>query len=63
MRVNVEGVYSKWNVVDSGVPQGSVLGPLQFMINVNDITTLVTCSVKLFADDTKIWRSMRTEEN
>jgi ribonucleases P/MRP protein subunit RPP40 len=54
MRGNVEGVYSKWNVVDSAFPQGSVLGPLPFVLYVNDITTLVTCSVKLFADDTDL---------
>jgi ribonucleases P/MRP protein subunit RPP40 len=63
MKVDVEVVYSKLNVVDRGVPQGSVLGPLLFVLYVTDIRTLVICSVKLFAHDTKIRRSMRTEED
>jgi ribonucleases P/MRP protein subunit RPP40 len=63
MRLNVEGVHTKWNVMDSGIPQGSVLGPLLFVLYVNDITTLLTSSVKLFANETKIWRLMRTEED
>ena len=42
---------SKWFPVDSGVPQGSVLGPLLFILYVNDIPDLVNSNVKMFADD------------
>ena len=46
---------SKWYPVDSGVPQGSVLGPLLFILYVNDIPDLVNSKVKMFADDIKIY--------
>ena len=44
--------------VSSGVPQGSVLGPLLFLIYVNDLPDAVSCPVKLFADDTKLFRGV-----
>ena len=53
--VKVNGVRSFWSSVLSGVPQGSVLGPLLFILYVNDLPScLKTCSCKIFADDTKI---------
>ena len=39
----------------SGIPQGSVLGPLLFLIFVNDLPNWITTNIKMFADDTKIW--------
>ena len=55
MRVNVRGIFSSWAEVLSGVLQGSVLGPLLFLIFVNDLPDWVKCSIKMFANDTKIW--------
>lgn len=55
-RVVVNGSKSCWVPVTSGVPQGSVLGPLLFLLFVNDIPEVVQGHIKLFADDTKLYR-------
>jgi len=55
-RVLVDGAKSSWKEVLSGVPQGSVLGPVLFVIFINDLEDAVTATqiVKMFADDTKV---------
>ena len=53
-RVSVEGNFSKYYRVFSGIPQGSVLGPLLFLLFVNDLPKLLQSKVKLFADDLKL---------
>jgi len=63
MRVVVRGQTSAWCSVFSGVPQGSVLGPLLFLLYVNDIPSHMRCSIKMFADDTKIWKVMFDESD
>ena len=55
-QVMVGGCCSHWSLVTSGVPQGSVLGPLLFLLYINDWPAVVTSSIKIFADDTKIYR-------
>ena len=52
---------SKCHHVTSGIPQGSVLGPILFAIYINDMPEMVESSTYLFADDTNIFREIREE--
>ena len=54
-RVLIRGQSSKWGCIEAGVPQGSVLGPLLFLVYINDIVDVVSCGIKLFADDTILY--------
>ena len=60
-RVVINGVSSDWADVISGVPQGSVLGPLLFVLYINDLESVVKHSiVKLFADDVLLYASVHS---
>ena len=54
-RVVLRNGVSKWSSVASGVPQGSIVGPVLFLLYVNDIPHTVSSSIKLFADDAKLY--------
>nr|VZH97772.1 unnamed protein product [Spirometra erinaceieuropaei] len=53
-RVHIGDAKSEWETVHSGVPQGSVLGPILFLIYVHDYLDYVSCEKVLFADDLKM---------
>ena len=57
--VSVRGSFSDWFQVLSGVPQGSVLGPLLFLLFVNELPSWIVNSMRMFADDTKVWAYIR----
>ena len=54
-RVLLNGQTSEWLPVKAGVPQGSLLGPLFFLIYINDLSENIELTVKLFADDTSLF--------
>ena len=62
-RVLLRGQASEWAHVISGVPQGSVLGPVLFLVYINDIVSNIDSTIKLFADDAKMYRTIKTQED
>ena len=62
--VNVEGIKSSWKDVISGIPQGSVIGPILFVIFINDMPQEVVLNfTKLFADDCKLYGTVNRAPN
>ena len=61
--VAVNGQKSSKNLVLSGVPQGSVLGPLLFVIFINDLHAAVENQAWMFADDTKFYQAVNCKED
>ena len=51
----LNGFYSDYSLIESGVPQGSVLGPLLFLVYINDLEKNLKSNVKFFADDTMLY--------
>ena len=63
MKTVVEGEKSDDVKVDSGVPQGTVLGPLMFLCNINDLPDTVKSLVRLFADDCLLYRTIKSQSD
>ena len=63
MRVVIDGEESEAVPVDSGVPQGTVLGPLLFLCHINDLPDAVKSTVRLFADVCLLYRQVKSTED
>ena len=64
-RVVVKGEVSDWLTITSGVPQGSLLGPLFFIIYINDLPGIINknSSIALYADDSKLYRIINSPDD
>ena len=62
-QVVLDGATSFPTHVTSGVPQGTVLGPLLFLLYINDITDEITSEVRLFADDCIMYRQVKNTQD
>ena len=51
----LNGTKSDWGSINAGVPQGSVLGPLLFLVYINDLTDHIFSEMRLFADDSSLF--------
>ena len=61
-RVLLNGQTSSWRPVLAGVPQGSILGPLLFLIYINDLPNDLKSNAKLFADDTSLFTIVKDKK-
>ena len=53
---------SEWKTINAGVPQGSILDPVLFLLFINDIVIDIKASIKLFADDTSFYVTVDTPQ-
>ncbi|CAM5156358.1 unnamed protein product [Natator depressus] len=60
-RVGINGQFSEWREINSGVPPGSVQGPVLFNISINDLLKGLNSEVAKFADDTKLLKIVKTQ--
>ena len=58
-RVVIGGEHSTWTQVISSVPQGTVLDPLRFLTYINDLPNNIHSSIRLFADDSVLYREIK----
>merc|ERR1712115_104779 len=63
MKAVIDGESSSETEVLSGVPQGTILGPLLFLVHINDLPETVKSSVRLFADDCLLYRKVKSSRD
>ena len=63
--VGINGFFSQWFSVDSGIPQGSILGPILFLICINDLPNFCgeDHKIYLYADDAKFYNTITSKED
>ena len=61
-RVVINGSYSDYSNIESDVPQGSVLGPLLFLVYINDLERNIKSNIKFFAEDTMLFSIVKNPE-
>ena len=59
----LRGCFSDWVDIFSGVPQGSVLGPILFLVYVNDLPNSVLSNLYMFANDSKLYRAIKSKDD
>ena len=62
-RVVLNGCFSSWKQVKTEVLQGSIFGPLSFLVFINDIVNDIDACIKLFAEDTSLYVIVVTPDN
>ena len=62
-RVTINGLESDWRNVTSGIPQGSVIGPVLILVFINDFPCVIEVLLKLFADDAKVYNIISSLNN
>ena len=60
-RVVLKGTVSAWSTIMAGVPQGSILGPILYLLFAEDLCELIMCGLRMFADDTLLFAEGLTE--